>query len=414
MSAMANELTDVCLETLSSVMVQPEANRYPNIALTYMRMFIHSLSNITKNEWKENNLNEDIAVGIYHLFISSIECHSRLLISGLASESDEHKELYMQLIQQVLECTDKPGIYPVEESCSTLAMGFWYMLQEEIFSMDNSEQKTIFIEAIKPLYSHLTKILVKKSQQPNEIELERWSLDDLESFRCYRQDISDTLIYCYEVLNEDILNITFGILQESLEAVQKDIIEWPRLEACIFTFYAVAEHVPPIENVVIPKFISILSELPYKKLNTNVLGMALETVGAYAEWFKENTTHLQKGVQLLVDGINSPKSSQATLGLKYLTQECQEEMKDFAEPVLNACQQLLASGQVRQPESMRIMYSVGKLMSLLPPDKITICLDSIVSPLFKEMYYIVENTDVNILNLLKILFFNFFFYFFIN
>jgi len=35
----------------------------------------------------------------------------------------------MRLIEKVIECTDKPGIYPVEESCSNLAMGFWYMLQ---------------------------------------------------------------------------------------------------------------------------------------------------------------------------------------------------------------------------------------------------------------------------------------------
>lgn len=110
-------------------MIQPDARRYSNTALYLMKLFLESLSAITKAEWTENNLNEDIAVGIYTLFISSIECHSRLLLAGVLVESAEHQVLYERLISEILQCTDKPGIYPVEESCSTLAMGFWYMLQ---------------------------------------------------------------------------------------------------------------------------------------------------------------------------------------------------------------------------------------------------------------------------------------------
>lgn len=110
-------------------MTQPDSQRYSNTALVLLNMFLSKLSPITQAEWKENNSNEDIAVNIYTLFISSIECHSRLLLAGLTRESSEHRDLYMRLIQEIINCTSKPGIYPVEESCSTLAMGFWYMLQ---------------------------------------------------------------------------------------------------------------------------------------------------------------------------------------------------------------------------------------------------------------------------------------------
>lgn len=111
------------------MMTQPDSQRYSNTALILLNMFLTKLSPITQAEWKENNSNEDIAVNIYTLFISSIECHSRLLLAGLTRESSEHRDLYMRLIQEIINCTSKPGIYPVEESCSTLAMGFWYMLQ---------------------------------------------------------------------------------------------------------------------------------------------------------------------------------------------------------------------------------------------------------------------------------------------
>lgn len=117
-----------------------------------------------------------------------------MLIAGVLAESPQHHSLYMRLIEEIIHCTNKPGIYPVEESCSSLAMGFWYMLQDEILSNENTAEKMKCLELIGPLYSHLTNILVKKAQQPDEASIEKWSTDDLESFRCYRQDISDTLV----------------------------------------------------------------------------------------------------------------------------------------------------------------------------------------------------------------------------
>jgi len=39
-------------------MVQPDAHRYSNTALLFLKMFLDNLSNITKAEWIENNLNE--------------------------------------------------------------------------------------------------------------------------------------------------------------------------------------------------------------------------------------------------------------------------------------------------------------------------------------------------------------------
>lgn len=178
------------------MLIQPDAHRFPNSALHLLNIIVESLSHITKAEWKDSNLNEDIAFNIYTLFISSIECHSRLLIQGVLSESEEHHNLYMRLIHEVLSCTDKPGIYPVEESCSILAMGFWYMLQDEVLSNDTVMPiKNKGLELIGPLYSHLAKILVRKAQQPDELSIDKWSADDLETFRCYRQDISDTLVF---------------------------------------------------------------------------------------------------------------------------------------------------------------------------------------------------------------------------
>lgn len=211
MSSEDIELAEACLESLVVMMVQPDASRYINTALELLKMFLDALGPILDRECRADNLNEDITAAIYTLFISSVESQNRILLSGLRSDSrPEHRELYQRIIQEILRCTNKPGIYPVEESCSTLAMGFWFMLQDEVVSLPDETERAKCLTIIQPLYSHLTRILVNKMEQPNDETIDLWGADDLETFRCYRQDISDTLNYCYDVIG-DVTLVILGV-----------------------------------------------------------------------------------------------------------------------------------------------------------------------------------------------------------
>lgn len=170
-------------------------HRYSITSLPLLIVVFESLTRITKAEYKEANQNEDIVYTIYTMFVATAESHSSLLAGGLMGISVDHRRLYGLIMDEMISCTNKPGIYPLEESCSSLAMGFWYMLQEEIVSSDVcASARTEATEAIKPIYAHLAMILVHKAQQPDDLHLEQWSSEDLETFRCYRQDISDTMV----------------------------------------------------------------------------------------------------------------------------------------------------------------------------------------------------------------------------
>ncbi|XP_055905627.1 importin-13 [Eupeodes corollae] len=391
MSADENELSETCLKTLLSIIIQPDCHNYPKTAFILIKMFLDSLCGITKAEWKKDNNNEDIVVNIYALFVSAIERHSQLLLNGITTTDPELADLNRRLVNEILQCTDKPGIYPVEESCSSLAMGFWYLLQDEVFAMRITEERNKCWEFIKPLYAHLTRILVRKSEQPDETSIDKWNSDDLESFRCYRQDISDTLMYCFEVLHDYILNILASVLDETIAGIQANPTEWTKLEACIYAFHSVAEHIDTTESTQIPKLIRVLSEIPYEKMNEKLLGTSLETIGSYCLWFKDNPAYIAPAIQLLVRGLNSSMSSQATLGLKELCRNCQLQMKPYAEPLLNACQACLTNGRLKNSDCVRLMFSIGKLMSLLPADNIPSYLDIIVSPCFEELQTICQS-----------------------
>ncbi|EDW13739.1 importin-13 [Drosophila mojavensis] len=389
MSADENELAETCLSAMVSIIVQPDCHNYPKTAAVLIKMFLDSLCDITQVEWKRDNDNEDIIVHIYMLFVAAVERHSGLFLSGITTTDPELSAIWSRMVHEILQCTDKPGIYPVEESCSTMALAFWYMLQGDVLAMPD-EQKHKCWEHIKPLYAHLTTVLVRKSEQPDESSIDKWNSDDLECFRCYRQDISDTFMYCYDVLGDYILEILAAMLDEAIVELQTHPTHWTKLEACIYSFQSVAEHFGGEESRQIPKLMRVLSEIPYEKLNEKLLGTALETIGSYCSWLMDNPSYIPPAIDLLVRGLNSTMSAQATLGLKELCRDCQMQLKPYAEPLLDACQATLVTGRMKNSDSVRLMFSIGKLMSLLPPEQIPKYLDIIVSPCFEELQSICQ------------------------
>ena len=202
-------------------------------------------------------------------------------------------------------------------------------------------------------------------------------------------------MYCYDVLHDYILDILAAVLDETIALMQTQPSQWTKLEACIYSFQSVAEHFGGDEAKQIPKLMRVIAEIPYEKLNVKLLGTALETIGSYCQWLKENPEYIPSAIELLVRGLNSTMSAQATLGLKEMCRDCQMQLKPYAEPLLNACQNSLATGQMKNSDSVRLMYSIGKLMSLLPADKIPNYLDIIVSPCFEELQLICQSESVS-------------------
>lgn len=147
------------------------------------------------------------------------------------------------------------------------------------------------------------------------------------------------------------------------------------------------------------------------------LFLSIHLPGAYSEWFKENPSYIPSAIRILVFGLNSTQTSQATLGLKDICRECQLQLCPFAEPLLQACQQAIAQGQLKNSECVRLMYSIGKLMSMLSEADVLRWLDTVVSPCFEELSVLVREQNVSCQNLSFIArtdnFFNLFFFVFV-
>lgn len=79
---------------------------------------------------------------------------------------------------------------------------------------------------------------------------------------------------------------------------------------------AVAENVEPEENQFVPQILSLFNSIQYSG-HSSVVNMALETLGAYAEWLSSHPVYLGHVLPVLLFGLSNPEAAPtATMALK--------------------------------------------------------------------------------------------------
>lgn len=381
-------LAESSLDALTNMATHPETHKYPSTCLRLLGKLLPLQQIIQVRQQRDctEGRNEELVSSVYSLFISFAETHSRLLLESLLS--DEEKTNVMQLIQLILQCSNSPGEYALEENTSQLALGFWYILQDDIIASE-PEQFHVYVALLSPVYRTLAEVMLRKSMLP--FVESAWTAEEKELLRCYRQDIADTMMYCYSILRDNLLELLHGKLEEALEKCNSDPrMCWRSLESCLHAFQAIAECVDIEESRHLPRFLEALHRLPYHQLDTRVVITALEAVGAYAEWINAHPSVLSLIIPLLVTGLGSGDlAPSATMALKDLTRDCQTSMAPFAHHILQASQEALRGGKLKLGECVRLMYTVGRVLAVLPVDSIMRYLNQLLMPYVEELQYLV-------------------------
>lgn len=290
------------------------------------------------------------------------ETHSRAFLIALAENSNEtHAWTAMHLIELLLDCSEQKGRYPTEETRSCIPFGFWYALQDDLSTLDQPLENRA-LEALKPIYFRLAQALLRKSTLPASPN-EGGNAEERELFRCYRQDVVDTLDYCYKVLGTDLL----ALLGQKMS---REDLAWTDIESTLHAFKALSESIGTEEYCYIPALINlILVRIPYHLYPEEVLTCACSTLGAYAEWIGEHPEPwLEKVLHLVTQGLNrgSMTSQFASMALKDLIRECESHLVPYAPSVLHTISQTLPNVEPGGREGLRLMYAAGKLLNILP------------------------------------------------
>lgn len=419
------ELVNYIVEALTGIYTHPDIHRHPNSVLKLIHRLL-AIEPILNKALEEKEL--DFCSSLFSLFIQVAETHSRLLLD-LVSDKPQEREAIFRLVAVVLKCCATPGYYPLDETCSEQSFNFFYILQDDIVASDGEKGKEYML-LFKPLYQSLIETLLVKVQfPPDHLYDQEWSSEDKEAFRCYRQDIGDTFMYCYNMLRSTVMatlnnhfDTALNILSSSMSpgTSSTQVICWQPLEAVIFALTSIAENIDGTEESSFDEIFNSLSAIPLK-ISDRLLSSIMEMVGAYTEWIFHHPAVLPHVLQLLLLGLKGQHlcTISATMALKDVTRECQSLMLPFAPSILTECSHGLSNeSQLKPKEKVRLSCVVGQLLSILPEESIQNYLSILLPPIFhqlqavanynveekKDDYFPVRNECVNQLNIIASLF----------
>ncbi|XP_078575480.1 importin-13-like isoform X4 [Branchiostoma floridae x Branchiostoma japonicum] len=377
------ELFDVAIDALVNVVLQPMAYnytcRYPNTVQKFIPQVLQ-LQDMLETAIKDKDM--DTCNGLCRLAVAIGENHSKVLLES----TGEHKQNSLELIKIIMMCTGLPGRYPVDETASDMTFSFWYILQDDMIASEPQvfqEHCAYFI----PLYMNLVEIMLIKVQYPPDSEYASWTAEEKEQFRCYRQDIADTLVYAFNLLRDSLLNFLFAMLSTILQQDSKQQEEiWQPTEGCLHAFLSIGESVDPEEcsDQCILNMFNLIPKVPIT--HVRLAETTLYTIGAYAEWLNSHPELLGGLIPLILSGFSNPDLTlSSTLTLKDVAQECAKNMQPYANDVLSSCQNALTGNVMKAKDSIRLMHAVGSLLSVLPVQDILNYLHAILGPHVQQL-----------------------------
>lgn len=369
------ELYDCALDAMGSVVSQPSAHKHP---LTMRRLLTRIVSlDTTFYKLMNEEAAFEIALPLASLFITFGESHSRMMLDW-SIESEEGRATTLRLIHCILNVSSCRAQFPTQENLSEMPFGFWYIFQDDIIACE-PQQFQQCVSVFGPIYHKLVENMLHKSMYP--LNDSTWSQDQKEAFRCYRTDIADTIMYCYNILRDDLLKILLLHLDQAIGKCRANHGEnWPYLEACLYAWSAIGESLAEEECALLPQFLAKLPEIPYNN-DIKVISSALDCIGGFSELLYSYPQLLPHVLPLVTSAIRSPELSMcATMALKDLTRDCFDVMQPFAKDILNKCHEALNSNQLKNGESIRLMYPVGKMLSVIPQAEVMPYMEQFLMP----------------------------------
>ncbi|XP_072172945.1 importin-13-like [Diadema setosum] len=361
------ELFDCCIDSLISVVSQPTAHKYPTIVRSIIQEILQ-LQDLLATSVREKNM--DTVQGLCRLAVTLGENHTKILVES----TGEDKQRAMEFTSLVMGFTALPGHYPVDETISNMPFGFWYLLQDDIVSAEADKLES-YIQTYAPIFLQLVEIMIRKVQYPDDEEYNSWTEDEKEQFRCYRQDIGDTLMYCYTLLKDPLLNHLFS----SLTRIQEQESSWQHVEACLFAFRSIAEGGDYGDDQCAANLLQLIGSINMS--HVKLASTALYMLGAYSEWLADMPEALGSVIPVLLSGLNDAElAAPATMSLKDIASDCIPGMRPHAESILTASQQALMSSVLKSREATRLMSVIGLVLSSLPLPDIMNYLEVILTP----------------------------------
>ncbi|TFK48147.1 ARM repeat-containing protein [Heliocybe sulcata] len=328
-------------------------------------------------------------------------------------------QLNQNYLRLLLAYTALPGYYGVDEEESEMTLGFWYLFQEALWSVEyqfgfeeeeedgvddsdvvrerekerlEREQEKDQWTIAKAVYSELVTVLERKVKWPGRDELSRWANDQKDKFQVYRRDVGDTLINAYYILRNDMLEFYINGIVERLNTRHGDD-GWEEIEAALHCIMSIQEAVPIEDNEQLQRLFGseILGRLPISG-RYRVRRTMLSLLGTYASWFTTQRTPppgpnqmslLMTAVSYVVNAL--PESSLCLQAANALRDLCDANRTALA-PHIAAFGELHAGlTGIPDTEKAKVLQSIASVIQALPPEEEIPPVVTIVNPVVAKL-----------------------------
>ncbi|KJA24831.1 hypothetical protein HYPSUDRAFT_65152 [Hypholoma sublateritium FD-334 SS-4] len=341
-------------------------------------------------------------------YITTNISSSSPVLTGPTTPPTTKGQLAQNFLRLLLVFTGLPGYYGVDEEESEMTLGFWYLLQETLWSMNDDDQSPRVPETgeggesqqvltAKAVFRELVKTLQRKVVFPPPNS--GWSRDQIDKFSVYRRDVGDTLINAFYVLKNDMLTYYVTDIAERLAA--RNVNDgWQEIEGTLHCITSIQEAIDMETAPELSRLFSaeILGRLPSTG-RSRVRRTALSLIGAYSSWF---STHAHEDASnpsapdllltvltYVVSALTDPALSlSAATALRNL---CEANRKALAVHI-GAFGELHAGlSNIPDSEKSKVLQSIASVIQAMPPSEEIPAIEAIVNPIVQKLYDGLQN-----------------------
>ncbi|KAK4893633.1 Nuclear import receptor [Elasticomyces elasticus] len=295
---------------------------------------------------------------------------------------------FRALVESVLECCLRDR----EREALSQTFNFWYELKQYITLERYMDARLQFVD----LYSKLVDIMIGHLQYPSPESGDDSTTDLFEGdreaedkFREFRHQMGDVLKDCCEVIGvTECLQKSYVLVQQwasqyGAQAQQGKVPHWQQLEAPLFSLRAMGRMVPKDEQIMLPRLIPLIVQIPDQE---KVRFQAVMALGRYTEWTSDHPETLQDQLNFIMAAFHHPSSEvvrAAALSFRFFCSDCRDLLKDFMPQLQNFYEGVITTlptgSQEEATEGIAAVLAKQPLETIYSSMKL--CLDPVVKRL---------------------------------
>nr|POF00985.1 uncharacterized protein c11g11.07 [Quercus suber] len=293
---------------------------------------------------------------------------------------------FRALVECILECCARDH----EREALSQTFNFWYEAKQYITLDRYMEARVQYVD----VYSKLVDIMIGHLQFPvpdgnNNNDLFDGDREAEEKFREFRHHMGDVLKDCCEVIGiTDCLKKSYDLIEQwvaqfGAQTHAGNVAQWQKLEAPLFSMRAMGRMVPSDENIMLPRLIPLIVQIPDQE---KVRFQAVMALGRYTEWTAQHPDTMQDQLNFIMAAFQHSSTEvvrAAALSFKFFCHDCAELLKEFMPQLQQFYEQVLPSLPSASQEE--ITEGVASVVAKQPLDNLygsfKLCCDPVVSRL---------------------------------